>query len=457
MNSINRYRGLRSLACGLMVTAVILGVTGCEIDRSVNVSPNGISNDKIKSRDGMLGVFVAMQAVGGDFYAGDRSRVNSIWSWSMAGTNIGRQQPLGWTAYVMDVDGPTNDNWLNAYRTVKLCNDLEAYVPVVTFGGDNEKVRNTLLGISDCYKAMTFGELAATYGSIPIHVEGFTPPAFVSQAEAYAEVQRLLDDAITRFGNAAPVDQDLNFGGDAAKWLAVAHSLKARYYIHIRKYAEALAETNNGIPDAGGNWMAVYSDNPNEVSPWGHWKINESEPIRAEKTFIDLLKSEPGDTRLAEYFDKGAGGNYVGYAAHDEAGATAEELDATQVALMKKYAAFADAFPMMTYQETVLIRAECEARIGVLANAITAVNVIRTAAGLPDFASTDKDATIQQVLKQKTLQLYLEGQTYTDQRRTGTTMEAKVPKRWIYPSSETNANQNTPPDNDALVNQIVGP
>ncbi|HVZ41243.1 MAG TPA: SusD/RagB family nutrient-binding outer membrane lipoprotein [Candidatus Kapabacteria bacterium] len=455
MKTINR--GLRPLAFGLVMIVGALGISGCSIDDSVNQSPNGISSDRIKSRDGMLGVLVALQSVSGDFYSGDRSRVNSIWAWQMAGTGQGRQQPVGWNSYVMDVDGPTNDNWLNGYRGVKLANDILTIAPTVNFGGDNDKARATIMGIAEVYKAMIFGELAATYGSIPIEIDGFTPAQFVSQSQAYDEVQRLLSSALARFDNATTIQQDLNFQGDGAKWKAVIHSLKARYFLHVKKYAEALNEVGNGIADPTGNLMAIYTDNPNEVSPWGHWTGNEGEPIKVEKTYMDLLKSEVGDKRLDEYFNKNADGNYLGFAAHGEAGATADEMNPDKVSGLKKYSQFADDFPFITYEENVLIRAECEARVGALPNAVTAVNVIRTEAGLPDFASTDKDATIAEILKQKDLQLFLEGQTYTDQRRTGTTAEPNVPKRWIYPSSEKNANPNTPADNDALVNVLVGP
>lgn len=456
----NTFYGTRSrarLVRGVMAVVCLIGIAGCDIDPAINNSPNGINEVKIKSRDGVLGVFVAMQSVTGDFYAGDRSRVNSIWSWQAAGTGVGRVQPVAWTKYFMNEDGPTNDNWLNAYRGIKLANDILAFTPTVTFGGDNAGIRATLLGVAKAYKALIFGELASMYGSIPVTIDGFTSAQFVSQADAYAEAQRLLDGALADMQNATGVDQELNFQGDKDKWIAVIHSLKARYYLHVKNYAQALTEARLGIGAATGNLMAIYTDNPNEVSPWGHWFGNEGEAIKVEKSFVDSLKSEPGDKRLAEYLAPNKNGNTVGFAAHDEANATAEELDPNLVSSMIKYSNFADDFPMITYEETVLIVAECEARVGTLQSGIDAVNIIRKAAGLPDYSSTDKDATIAQVLKQKYLQLFLEGQAYTDERRTNTKRESNVPARWIYPSSEKNANQNTPADNDDLVKTLVGP
>jgi hypothetical protein len=37
-------------------------------------------------------------------------------------------------------------------------------------------------------------------------------------------------------GPSIPSDKDLYYNGDATKWLKVAYSLKARYYLHTKEY-----------------------------------------------------------------------------------------------------------------------------------------------------------------------------------------------------------------------------
>ena len=61
------------------------------------------------------------------------------------------------------------------------------------------------------------------------------------------------------------------------------------------------------------------------------------------------------------------------------------------------------------------------------------------------------------ILKQKTLQLFLEGQAYHDMRRTGTMPELVKGKnvRWMYPQSEKNSNPWVPADDDALVKDLL--
>ncbi len=439
-----------------------LVLSSCEIDKSINVNPNAIAEAKVKSVDGIYGLLVALQVNAADTYTRDRSRIHSIWSWQMcAPPGIGRPQPVDWNDYFMTSDGPTDDYWIITFRGVKIANDIIKFTPEV-FVGDNEALGKTIIGIAQTYKALLLGEAAATYGSIPITQDGTNPPAFVSQIDAYKEVQTILDAAIANFASAKAISRDLNYGGDGAKWIAAANSLKARFYLHIGQYTEALAAANNGISDAANNLYGKFSNSAGEYANWGMWVQNEGETIRGEKYFVDLLKSEPGDKRLAEYFKPNADGEYYGFAVHSAdlypvpivAG---KEDDFEQCVRMVKYSQFDESFPLISYEETVLIKAECAARANDLTTALTNVNIIRSAAGLPDFTSTDQAAVIAEILKQKNLELYLEGQVWHDMRRTGTLPEALLTSptstnvRWIYGESEKNAKGNfVPADNNNL-------
>ena len=274
--------------------------TSCNIDNSINVDPNAIAEAKVKSVDGLRALLVGLQVNVGDTYSRDRSRIASIWSWQMcAPEGVGRAQPVAWNSYEMASDGPTDDYWIITYRGVKLANDIIEFAPEV-FKDALAPQGNVYLGIAKAYKALLLGEAAATWGSIPITITGLEPPDFVDQQAAYSYVQTLLDEAIGHFSQeTAAVDRDLNFGGDAAKWTAVIHSLKARYYLQIGDYANALTQANQGIADADGSLMEFFSDNTGEYASWGMWVQNEFETIRGDKYLVDQLKSEPNDARLS--------------------------------------------------------------------------------------------------------------------------------------------------------------
>jgi hypothetical protein len=430
----------------LSLFAFVLVVTSCDIDDSINQSPNAIKQDKMKSIDGIYGLTIAMQVAAADFYSSDRSRINSMFTWQMvAPPGLGRPQPTYWNSYAITEDGPPDDAWkLTGYRGVKITTDIIAWAPDVFKTEAYAGKLNTIMGMAKTYRAIFFGEMAAMYGSIPIEINGLEPPVFVSQRDAYTKVQSLLDEALTHFANAGALDRDLNFGGDGAKWTEVVHSLKARYHLHMGEYGQALTEANLGISTKANTLYGIHTNNAGEYSPWGHWTLTETgEPIRCEATFMRLLKSEPNDNRIAEYFTPNDDGEYWGYALDTRTYNPApdpKETDNSLTCHLKKYGGYGDYFPAISYEETILIRAECKARGTDLPGAIGDVNIIRTNAGLTDFSSTDKDATIAEILKQKYLQLFLEGQAYHDMRRTGTLPESGVPYRWIYPISEKNAN-----------------
>jgi tetratricopeptide (TPR) repeat protein len=460
----------------ILVAGIVL--TSCDIDESLNNSPNAINEDNIVSVEGLNGVFIGMQVGAFDWYQRDRSRVTSVWTWQLCGVpGIARGQFLAYNGYQMNRDGVTDDFFLMAYRTNKLCNDLIKYVPDVNFADPNEPVQNTMIGIARTYKALLFGELAAFYGSIPINIVGLDPTPFVDQQTAYAEVQNQLDQAAALFANSGEVARDVNFGGDGVSWTKVVHSLKARYYLHMKDYQNALTHANQGIDSPDGTLYAMFSDQAGEYSAWGMFKLDEGEPLRAEKNYIALLMREEGDNRLTEYFEPGpaAEGEFYGYAIQNELNTVEQEENPDAIARRIKYATYAENFPIISHEETILIRAEAKAQTGDISGAVADVNIIRNAAGLPNYEGTDKMEVIHEILTQKHLELFLEGQTWHDIRRIGYFPLAvempgsfvgwnyafdgtKTNLRWIYPQSELNTNpMNVPDDSDQLVKWLLAP
>jgi len=194
------------------------------------------------------------------------------------------------------------------------------------------------------------------------------------------------------------------------------------------------------------------------------WVQDEAEAFRGEKFFVDLLKREPGDKRLATYFSPNADGEFFGFAVHNpslySSAVNDNETDVATCVRMKKYSTYAENFPLIRYEENVLIKAECEARGSKVADAVTDVNIIRVQNGLPAFSGTDPIAVAKEVLTQKFLELYLEGQAWHDMRRTGTlpetvTSTTQTNLRFIYGESEKNANPKVPQDAISLCKWVL--
>ncbi len=445
----------------ILILIPILFLSSCDPDKNINISPNAISDQSVKSVDGINGLAISMQVGAGEFYTGDRSRILSIWSWQMCcPSGLGRPQPVQWNTYLMVEDGPADDTWKTAYRTVKICNDIISNIsPTLAFGTKNNEIQKTISGMAKAYKGMLLGELAALFGDIPIVIKDLEASQFAKQKDAFTEVQKILDDAIVDFGKgdaAGIYSRDLNYKGDKTKWIAACNSLKARYYLMVKDYSKANQFGKLGI-QVGGNLSSQYSDNAGEHNPWGHWTLDESgEPIRVDATFMRMLKSEKGDTRIASYFTaNGPNGEFVGYV-HSRSGiadADSNEKVGIRAASLKKYGSYSAKLPFITADETAFIVSESAARTGDENTATTLVNAVRTAAGLTSFTGTGA-ILIAEIMKQKHLQLFLEGQSFYDKRRLGTLPDTKIPNRFIYPISEKNSNPNVPSDSKVDMSSV---
>jgi hypothetical protein len=276
------------------VTAAVLCMqSGCNVDSNLNNSPNAPNEAVIGTIDGLNALTVGLISGGGDFYSGDRAMFASIWTWQIINAD-GRSQILQWNDYSQSVVNEFNLIWLQGFQVVKAANDILRIAPTVPMPSE---LRNTYMGIAFWYKALALGELAALFGSIPIQsledagdfIKRFDPPPFVSQAEAYAQVQVNLDSALARFSaGTATLTQDLIYGGNRANWIAATRSLKARYFLHVKNYAAALTNANAGLSGTVPSVRArANAANANEQALFGTFLANEQGfPVRADKYFM---------------------------------------------------------------------------------------------------------------------------------------------------------------------------
>lgn len=455
---------INNILISITTILLLLFLVGCDSDLvDINDSPNAISDGNVKTIIGQRAVLISLQATAGDWYSADRSRVFSIWTRQMcAPSGLGRPQPVFWNDYAVgrEKNGVNDYNWKRGYNVVKLANDI---IDNAAEAGLSGTTLNAYLGIAKFYKTFALGEHAAVYGKIPIDISDAFP-RFVSQTEAYAEVIKLINEAIAHFiGGTATVSQDLNFTGNGDKWIEASNSLKARYLLHKLDYAGAATAANLGITAAANTVFGKFSLTVGEYAPWGHFtKTEAGEPIRANKYYVDKLKDEPGDTRLTSFFSVRGTTEIIGFDVYKDLGGTGDELSGAKASGLNKYGGYNASFPLISYQENLLIRAEALARTTGVAAALPDLNTIRTGAGLTakstgDFA--DAAAIITAILNQKYIQLHLEGQAYNDMRRVNKTdgrplYRTGIPYRLLYPESETTTNPNVPVDDANTRNEL---
>lgn len=295
------------------------------------------------------------------------------------------------------------------------------------------------LGIAQVQEALLIGTGADLFGDLVYSqaLTGGLNPALDSQLEVYDDLQALLTEAITNMAatgpaNVGPTDADLAYGGDPMKWTRLAHTLKARLFLHTAEvrpaaYQSALTEARLGILDPADDFVAPFSGNANEQNFWYQFAVVQRPGyIELDPFFVSLLESR-NDPRLTEYFNA------------DLDNLSDERLapDFTQ--------------PLVTANENLLIRAEAAARTGQEDEARQALNAERAIAGLgPVSATLSGPALLNEILTEKYIANFQSIEAWTDYKRTCTPNippvdpDRKIPARLYYDAAEQQTNTSIP-------------
>jgi len=417
---------------GASVLAVTLGA--CGFISPVDSNPNAVSNATVDQ------LFTGIQVNTFFLATGGLSRIASIWTQQMAGTD---RQFVTFDNYTI-TESDFDDEFEAAYTQGGLT-DLRAAISQAEAAG-----RAAYAGILKVHEAHLVGLLASFYGDIP-YSEAVNPaiaqPQLDDQAAVYTAVQALLDEAIVDLGGggAGPGGVDLNFGGDAARWIAVARTLKARYHMHwaevngASSYTSAALEAAAGITSTAGNWRAVFSTSATENNLWYQFERDRSGYISAGDFLVPELNTD-ADPRGAVYFSG------------SPPAARASNLSPTG------YGAAGYNLPIVTCSENYFILAEAEFQLGSEPNAITAAqdalacqeaqHGVTLTAQSTNIAGLTGQALFDEIMRQKYIALFLSPEVFNDYKRTCRPAIVErangMPGRLFYAISERQTNENVP-------------
>ena len=344
---------------------------------------------------------------------------------------------------------------LNGYSvTSGEFNDMwdDAYVDGISQAQVTKKAalaneNNKLAGVAQLAEAAIFGEMTALYGDIPFteanNADEYYHPKYDSQASVYAGVQNLLDAAISNVGDEPVSLYSGNRLSSEATWKQVAHSLKARYYLHTKDYANALTQARMGIEEDQ-DLMVQHGTSPENRNLYYQFTVDEREgyldangshlfKLLDPSDSIERLLETPGDSlRLAHYF-------------------TGTNLN------IEPSGAFGQTtpFPLISWIEVKLIEAEALHRTGNETDARTAFNEVREKLAETyntSFPSTNSSGQnlLKEILEEKFLSLIGQLEPFHDLRRTENILEippktgSQIPQRFLYPQDEIDNNPNTP-------------
>ncbi len=443
--------------------ALIFGATSCEKFYEEKIpSPNDptqVSPDLL-----LTNVQVATFAN----YGGQLARQSGIMTQHIAGTSAGSQTVQVANYNITEL---TNGNEWDVIYAGAMVN---CRIIIDEHGGENPYYR----GMARVLKVMNAMIATDIWGDVPFSdagsgLEGNLSPAYDAQSDMYDDSKSTslfgeLDAAITDLGVAPgantrlPAGDDLIYGGDAAAWIKLAHSLKARLYNHLSERdgpgsaTSALGELSSAITDPAENAYMAFGTKGNEQNQWYAYNQQRGDYIKMGEFLVELLKAN-NDPRLPFYAALAPNGDYVG--------TPKDDVDSIATSNVGEYLNSLTAMiPLVSYTEMKFIEAEASLRSSNPGGAAIAYNeaviasVTAVTGSAPDaafiaaFASeTGATITLEKIMDQKYIAMFGQIESYTDFRRTGfpsgvtPNMSGNIttiPVRFILPQNERLYNTN---------------
>ncbi len=427
----------------LMVLLAVFVFSSCEnfVGGDINEDPNNPTAVPIGAQ------MAAIQIALADNYGGDFSRFNSMLTQQVEGVE---RQWVAFNQYTGLTPNRFDDAWRNTYENIlnELAIAKTSAIELELFhyqGIVNVMEAHVLMSSTDVWDNMPYTQA----------LQGIDEPspAYDSQADIYASVYRLLDEAVTLLngpsGTVFPGSDDLFYGGDVSLWAKAAKAIKARGLMKDGDYAGAMSNAMASFESAADNMAYQYPD-ASAAGPWYRFNDGREGDIEFHPTIRGIMQGLNDTMRLAQY-------------------------DQTFV-VAHPYLVPDFLQELVTYREMQFIIAECEQRLTgsttVAENAYVAgITASFARAGVPDAAAdyiaqadvlTSGSLTLEQVMTQKYLGMFLQPEVYSDWRRTGIpsldpVSGTTIPVRWDYSSTEYLFNSNSPSETEtSIFNDKVG-
>ena len=321
-------------------------------------------------------------------------------------------------------------------------------------------------------EALYMGTAADIWGDVPYSDAGSSAPTYDTQATVYAHVIALLDSAITDLGDANTTVPSAEFfyNNDMPSWIAMAHTLKARYVMHTAQTAAGvydaahlntvITETGLGISSAAGDFKPSHTSAPGEQNLFYSFQFSRAGDVMPAGTHISLTKAAGETAQLPQWYTPSAGTTGI-YGAR--AGLPTEYPDGYAPDSISIFEVTNDpsvAWPIVSYAENQMLLAEAQARtIGFAAGVVTLNNYRATLVPAPGaLAPANLGATLADILREKFIHSFFNMEVWNDYNRTcypnvpqpaGVNAGAAyVPGRLPVGSTEQATNPNVPNQNN---------
>lgn len=425
----------------LLIFTLALGLIGCDLNNNAN--PNSASEEAVlKTSEGIQALAIGMQ----QYYA-TQTLAAAVYVPAVASGELGCNTTFS-DALDLHIGGAglpnTNGHilaiWSRSFRVIEMANKLMANVPNVQLA---DGTRSGILALAELYKAMSLGALAGAFEQAPIDTDPTGQAAFKTRAQVLTEAIRLLDDAAAKL-TATPASAEFNAKilGTGFDLTNTIHVMRARYNLFAGNHTAALAAAN--LVDLSKKSVFTFDDKNN--NPLFNQIANAGNTTRNWAPRDNLgITPEAGDARIAFW---------TATVTRSSTAAPTVPLDDVK----GFYDTMIKAIPVYLPSEVRLIRAEANARLAKpAADVLADIDAVRTkkavddpfglGAGLAAYAgATTQTALLDEIFRQRTVELFLQGVRLEDSRRFGRPAAERNRTFLPYPNQERINNANTPAD-----------
>ncbi|MEQ8906141.1 SusD/RagB family nutrient-binding outer membrane lipoprotein [Ekhidna sp.] len=443
-----------------ILTCLILVATSCDFDEDINVSPATPGDVSAQA------IVPAAQAGMAWVVGGELVRLSGLFTQQFVGINAQQADNYRYLWVPADGDGIFFRMYVSTLQPLVVIDEKAT-----------AEESNHTAAMAKILIAHGIGSMTDLYGDIPYTTafgarSGQLQPTYDTQESIYTAIHSLLDEAIALLNGPAGAGpalggDDLIYGGNTARWIAAAHSLKAKYYMRLTKisptaYADAEAELANAISATAGDLQLSFGTSPNESNPAYQFSQDRGGNINIDPFFFGMLNTLNDPRRSALFLADAT--TPSGYSTTFDAGTYYTNINAPVV--------------MTSYTEMKFIEAEIElmenndipAAEAALAEAIGASiakltggsDAAYVAANSALAGLADNAARLEQIITQKYIAMYSNGiEPWTDYRRTGYpnltpnpnginsfNLNGEIPRRVSYPQTEIDLNNANVPIKD---------
>jgi hypothetical protein len=430
----------------MFLLTTVLAMTSCETDFE---NPNAATSDQVfSSREGILAATIGMQ----ELYSTTGVRY-------IVETPAITTREAGITTTFQNMidleDGGdipnTNSNvvglWTTMLRVMGIAEDISANAATIDIDAGTQ---SGLIAYANLYRAMSIGALSQSYEQVIVATSEDNPP-FVSRTEGFNTAITLLNEAKNTL-EATPASAEFEsevLRGEIDLENTI-DAMLARFNLYAGNYdaaitaASAVDQTSTSVftydsQNLNPIWVRVYQNGTPNFKPRDNFGLPDSFTI------------DENDGRVDFYL------------------IPLDELNLNQLPI-EDLAGFFDTestpIPLYLPDEMNLIIAEANLRSSTpdTGAALTALNLVLTDtddafdvnANLPEYAGdTSVDALLEEVYKNRRIELFLTGSSLEDSRRFGRPEpspsvqnfdEERNRNFYPYPNTERDNNTNTPAD-----------